>query len=138
MIVLDTNVISEPLKPAPDRRVLQWLDTQAVETLYLSAISYAELLVGIEMLPAGRRKNALAGSVAALLDRVFGDRILAFDRVAASEYAVIYARTRKSGPISISDAQIAAIASAHGFAVATRDIRPFRAAGLSVINPWTV
>lgn len=138
MIVLDTNVISEPLKPSPDPRVVQWLDTQAVETLYLTAISYSELLVGIEMLPAGRRKNTLAGSVAALLDRIFGERILAFDRLAASKYAAIYARTRKSGPIPISDAQIAAIASAHGFSVATRDVRPFRAAGLSVINPWAV
>ena len=136
MIVLDTNVISEPLKPAPDPRVLEWLDTQVVETLYLTAISYSELLVGIEMLPAGKRKKALAGSVAALLERVFGERILPFDRLAAGRYAVIYARTRKSGPISIPDAQIASIASVHGFSVATRDVRPFRAAGLSVIDPW--
>ena len=95
MIVLDTNVISEPLRPEPERRVLQWLDDQAAETLYITAISYAELLVGIEMLPAGKRKDGLAKSLAALLERIFGSRILPFDRAAAGEYASIYAHTKK-------------------------------------------
>jgi toxin FitB len=136
MIVLDTNVISEPLKPEPERKVLQWLDNQVAETLFITAVSYAELLVGIEMLPAGKRKDGLAKSLAALLERIFGSRILPFDRAAAGEYACIYAHTKKSGPISMADAQIAAIAAAQGFSVATRDVSPFRAAGLAVINPW--
>jgi hypothetical protein len=136
VIVLDTNVISEPLKLEPERNVLQWLDDQAAETLYITAVSYAELLVGVEMLPAGKRKDGLAKSLAALLERLFGSRILPFDRAAAGEYASIYAHTKKSRPISMADAQIAAIAAAQGFSVATRDVDPFRAAGLAVINPW--
>jgi predicted nucleic acid-binding protein len=136
MIVLDTNVVSEALKPAPEPKVLGWLDNQLAETLYITAISYAELMVGIEMLPDGKRKGGLAASTAALLERLFSSRILSFDRAAAGQYALIYARTKKTGPISISDAQIAAIAAVQGFSVATRDVDPFRAAGLAVINPW--
>ena len=136
MIVLDTNVVSEPLRPVPDAKVLEWLDRQVAETLYITAISYAELLVGIEMLPDGKRKGGLGSAAAALLERLFGSRILPFDRTSAGEYARIYSRTKRTGPISISDAQIAAIAAVQGFSVATRDVGPFRAAGLAVINPW--
>ncbi len=136
MIVLDTNVISEPLKPRPNSSVIDWLDQQAVETLYITAVSFAELLVGIEMLPSGKRKTGLAASLEALLERLFGPRILPFDRAAATQYAQIFSRTRKSATISIADAQIAAIAALHGFSVATRDVDPFRAAGVAVINPW--
>src|SRR5437868_6536418 len=120
MIVLDTNVISEPLKPEPSTKVLEWLDNQAAETLYVTAVSYAELLVGAEMLPAGKRKDGLAGSLATLLERLFGSRILPFDRSAATEYAHIYSRTKQTGPIAMANAQIAAIAAAQGFSVASR------------------
>jgi len=136
MIVLDTNVVSETQKPKPNARVMAWLDDQVAETLYITAISYSEILVGIEMLAEGKRKRGLSAGMAEVLEHSFASRILAFDRNAAVEYARIYARTRKSGTLSMADAQIAAIAAAHGFAVGTRDVDPFRAAGVKVINPW--
>ena len=138
MILLDTNVVSEPLRQHPERRVLEWLDAQAIESLYLSAISLSELLLGIESLPAGRRRDALAKAVEELILRLFDDRILSFDIAAAEAYAKVVARARAHGhPISVSDGQIAAIAVARSLAVASRDERPFRAAGVTVINPWT-
>lgn len=136
MIVLDTNVVSEPLKPAPDANVLRWLDQQSVETLYITAISVAELLVGVEMLPDGKRKIILAEAMSGALERLFGPRILPFDRSAAVEYARIYSRSKRTCPISRSDAQIAAIAAVQGYSVATRDTGPFRAAEVAVIDPW--
>ena len=137
MIVLDTNVISEPAKAQADPAVQAWLDRQAAETLYLTATSLSELLLGIEILPAGARKRRLATAMVRLLNDHFGDRILAFDREAAAAYAVLVRKARVNGfAISVPDAQIAAIAAVHGFAVASRDIAPFLAAGVPVINPW--
>lgn len=136
MIVLDTNVVSETQKPKPNLKVLGWMDDQLAETLYLTSVSYAEILVGIEMLPDGKRKRGLGTATADVLERLFGSRILPFDHEAAVEYARIYTRTRKSGTLSMADCQIAAIAAVRGFVVATRDVDPFRAAGLQVINPW--
>lgn len=138
MIVLDTNVVSETQKPKPNPKVLAWLDDQLAETLYITSISYAEILVGIEMLPDGKRKRGLGTAMAEVLEQLFGSRVLPFHREAAVEYARIYTRTKKSGTLSMADAQIAAIAVAHGFTVATRDVDPFHAAGLKVINPWEV
>lgn len=138
MILLDTNVVSEPLRPAGDAAVLAWLDAQAVETLYLSAISLAELRFGIAVLPAGRRKEALHTSLEQRVVPLFGDRILPFDAAASEAYAALRASARTAGKaIGTVDGFIAAIAAARGFAVATRDRGPFEAAGLSVINPWT-
>ena len=137
MILLDTCVVSEPLKPRPESKVLNWLDDQAAESLYLSTISLAELLAGVAALPAGRRRSALSGELSRVLDRLFADRILAFDRAAAVQFPDVVASARKRGfTISFADAQIAAIAAAHGFSIATRDTGPFLATGIPIIDPW--
>ncbi len=137
MIVLDTNVISEPMKAEGSPVVGAWLDRQAAETLYLTATSLAELMVGVEILPAGKRKRRLAAALAELLTTLFGPRILPFDREAAMVYASVVGRARTAGyTISVADGQIAAIAAARGFTVATRDIVAFTAAGVPVIDPW--
>ncbi len=136
MIVLDTNVISEAMKPEPHPGVLTWLNEQAIETLYLSSVTLAELLFGIAALPIGRRKNILAKTLDGLLD-LFGNRILPFDVNAARHYADLAVTARSAGQgFPTPDGYIAAIATAHGFIVATRDIAPFHAVGLKVINPW--
>lgn len=136
MIVLDTNVVSEAMKPGPHPVVQAWLDEQAAETLYLSSVTLAELLFGIRTLPSGRRKDALAQTLDGLLE-LFRDRLLAFDTDAARHYAELAAAARATGKgLSTPDGYIAAIAAARGFSVATRDVAPFRAAGVKVINPW--
>lgn len=138
MILLDTNVISEPLKAAGDMNVLAWVDAQIIETLYLSSISLAELRLGIAVLPEGKRRDTLASSLEQRVLPLFAGRILAFDAPAAQAYATLRARARFAGQaIAPADGYIAAIAATHGFAVATRDTSPFDAAGLVVINPWT-
>lgn len=136
MILLDTNVVSEAMRAQPNPAVQAWLDEQAAETLYLSSVTLAELLFGIAALPSGRRKDALIQTLDGLL-ALFSDRVLAFDTEAARQYAglAITARTAGKG-FPTPDGYIAAIASARGFAVATRDVAPFHAAGLKVINPW--
>ena len=137
MIVLDTNVISEPMRPHGSPAVRTWLDRQVAETLYLTATSLAELLVGIEILPRGKRKEGLATALAELVGTLFGSRILPFDQQAAAAYALVVGRARAAGTIiSVADGQIAAIAAVHGYSIATRDAAPFRAAGLLVIDPW--
>ncbi len=137
MILLDTNVVTEPLKPSGDPAVLAWIDAQAIETLYLSAISLAELRFGIAALPDGKRKEALRRSLDERVVPVFGDRILPFSVAAADADATLRARARAAGKaIGTVDGYIAAIAAAHGLAVATRDTSPFAAAGLAVVNPW--
>jgi predicted nucleic acid-binding protein len=137
LILLDTVVVSEPLRLAGDPRVTAWLDAQPAETLYLSATSLSELLLGIEMMPAGQRRETLSAALRALLEKLFGGRLLVFDAAAANAYAILVGRARAAGrAISVPDGQIAATASVHGFAVATRDIGPFEAAGVAVINPW--
>lgn len=137
MIVLDTNVISEPLKPAADPVVLAWLDLQDVQTLYLTTISLAELRHGIAVLPGGRRRSRLAAELEERVVPLFNGRILGFDIAAASAYAEIRVRTRKAGKtLGAADSYIAATVAAHGFAIATRDTAPFEAAGIAVIDPW--
>jgi predicted nucleic acid-binding protein len=137
MIILDTNVVSEPMRPMGNPAVTAWLDRQVAETLYLTAISLSESLVGIRILPDGKRKDGLEARLKLLLEQLLGPRILGFDRLAAEAYADIFSKARANGQaLSVADAQIAAIASVHGFAVATRDAGPFEAAGVSVINPW--
>jgi predicted nucleic acid-binding protein len=137
VIVIDTNVVSEPLRRAPDSAVVAWLDRQVAETLFLTTTSLSELLVGIETLPEGRRRHGLATDLAGLLNRLFGDRILPFDAACAPIYAAAFVRARGAGrPIAMADGQIAAIAIRHGFTVATRDEAPFLAAGATLVNPW--
>lgn len=136
MILLDTNVISEAMRPAPHPGVIRWLDEQPAHTLYLSSVALAELLFGIAALPAGKRKNAL-GEALNGLTRMFDGRILPLDVPAARCYAELASRARSAGQmLPRADGYIAAIAAAHGFAVATRDVGPYLAAGLQVINPW--
>ena len=137
MIVLDTNVVSEPLKPRPDPKVLAWLDRQPEGSLFLATTSLAELLLGVELLPAGRRKKGLARMLTGAIADLFESRILSFDERAARNYAHIVAEARTAGKaVSVFDAQIAAIAAAHAFAVATRDAAAFETAGVPVVNPW--
>ncbi len=137
MILLDTTVVSETMRPTPDPTVVAWLDAQVAETLFLSTVSLAELLLGVALLPDGRRKAALRNVLAGQVTMLFGPRILAFDHAAAECFAATTSRARVIGSaISFADGQIAAIARAHGLAIATRDVAPFQATGLSVINPW--
>ncbi|MDE2515638.1 MAG: type II toxin-antitoxin system VapC family toxin [Rhodospirillales bacterium] len=136
MILLDTNVISEMMKPEPAPAVRTWLDAQMAETLYLSSVTVAELMFGIGALPKGRRKDALGAILDGLLG-MFEGRILPFDTNAARHYAALAVQARAAGRgFPTPDGYIAAIAAAHGFAVASRDTGPFMAAGLSVIDPW--
>jgi predicted nucleic acid-binding protein len=137
MIVLDTNVVSEPLKLLPEPRVEIWLDTQTAQTLFFTSVSLAELLIGIELLPDGKRKQGLQAKLDYITGRLFDQRILSFDTRAATIMSEINRHATRIGHnVTFADAQIAAIAVAHGFAVATRDIKPFRAMGVTVINPW--
>jgi toxin FitB len=137
VIVLDTNVISEPVTPLPNALVVAWLDRQPKETLYLCAPVLMEVLLGVTLLPDGRRKRGMAAAMQTLFANYFADRFLAFERQAAVNYASLASRASARGySISVGDCQIAAIAAVHGFAVATRDTAPFLAAGASVINPW--
>jgi toxin FitB len=136
MILLDTNVLSEPLRSKPLPKVVDWLDRQAAETLHLSTISYAELRFGVMRMPEGKRKKDLAARVEQAL-HLFKDRTMAFDVGAAEHLAQILSRTEKIGrKTPAPDAYIAAIAMAHGFAVATRNVDHFQDTGVSVINPW--
>lgn len=138
MIILDTNVVSEPLKSCSDPKVINWLDLQALETLFLTATSLSELLIGVEQLPDGRRKSALYADLVRLIDELFGPRILPFNREAAIIFASLQGRARRAGhTVSVADGQIAAIAESHGFIVATRDTAPFLRMGTRVIDPWT-
>lgn len=137
MIILDTNVVSEPLKPAPDAAVLAWLDAQACATLYLTSITLAELLAGVAALPAGRRRNKLARALGDEVLPLFEGRVLAFDARAAHAFAQMHAGARAAGnPISFADGAIAAIAAAQGFALATRNGNDFKGTGVDLIDPW--
>jgi toxin FitB len=137
MILVDTNVISEPLRPAPESRVIEWIDAQTLETLYLSAITVAELRFGVASLPAGKRRDGLHDSLETRVLPLFAGRVLAFDLVASQHYAELMAKARAAGlAISRADGYIAATAAANGMMVATRDAAPFNAAGVPVTNPW--
>ncbi|MEN8143115.1 MAG: type II toxin-antitoxin system VapC family toxin [Thermodesulfobacteriota bacterium] len=135
--MLDTNVISELMKSRPEAAVISWVDSQTPSILYISAIARAEIELGIALLAAGRRKKDLAAS-ADLLFSEFSGRCLAFDSAAAPEYAGIVSQRNKMGrPISVEDAQIAAIARANSMRLATRNIVDFEfIQRLEIINPW--
>ncbi|AIA30790.1 type II toxin-antitoxin system VapC family toxin [Leptospirillum ferriphilum] len=136
MIVLDTNVVSEAMKPEPQASVQAWLDRQTSETLYLSSVTIAELLFCIRSLPAGRRRKILDATLDGLL-ALFGERVLPFDTDAARHFAELAVTARSAGKgFPTPDGYIAAIAASRGFIVATRDVSSFQAAGLKVINPW--
>jgi hypothetical protein len=137
MILLDTNVVSEPLRHAPEARVVDWIDAQLLETLYLSAITVAELRAGVALLPSGKRRTGLHESLEKRVLPLFTGRVLPFDLACTQAYAELMAKALTAGlAIAAADGYIAAIAAANGFAVATRDTNPFEAAGATVINPW--
>lgn len=137
MILLDTNVVSEPLRRQPEARVVEWIDAQPLETLYLSAITVAELRAGVALLPSGRRRAGLHENLEERVLPLFAGRVMPFDLLCTQAYAALMAKTRSKGlAIAAADGYIAAIALANGFAVATRDTGPFEAAGARVIDPW--
>ncbi|MDD2408009.1 MAG: type II toxin-antitoxin system VapC family toxin [Tepidiphilus sp.] len=137
MILLDTNVVSEPLRPEPNVRVIDWLDAQPLETLYLSAMTVAELRAGVALMPAGQRRDKLNDCLEKSVLPPFAGRVLAFDLACTNSYAYVLATARRSGSgIRTADGLIAAVAVANGLIVATRNTSPFEAAGLIVINPW--
>ncbi len=137
MIVLDTNVISEAMRSAPEAAVVSWLDSQPLETLYLSAITVAELRFGVASLPAGKRSDTLRDRLEEQVIPLFAGRVLSFDLPASQAYGELMAKARKSGrAISTADGCIAAIAAANKMMIASRDTQPFEAGGVAVINPW--
>jgi toxin FitB len=137
MILLDTNVVSEAMKPEPAPAVRSWLDEQTAETLFLSSVTIAELMFGIGSLPKGKRKDRLTAALDGVLE-LFAGRILPFDTGAARRYADLAVQARAAGKgFPTPDGYIAAIAAAHDFAVVSRDASAFAAAGLTVIDPWT-
>ncbi|MGH3560923.1 MAG: type II toxin-antitoxin system VapC family toxin [Mycobacterium sp.] len=137
MILVDTNVISEPLRKAPTAQVITWINAQPLETLYLSTVTVAELRFGVAALPAGRRRNRLAEGLETRVLPLFAGRVLAFDLPASQAYADLMARARAGGiAIGVADGYIAATAAANRMAIATRDITAFEAVGIPVVNPW--
>lgn len=137
MIVLDTNVVSEPLRPEPDPRVVAWLDAQHVETLYLTAVTLAELRYGVAALPAGRRRDALGTQLESTTLPLFAGRILPLDDAASAAYALVQSEARAAvRPLGAMDGLIAAICRASGHTLATRNVADFAGAGISLINPW--
>lgn len=136
MILLDTNLVSEAMKPEPDSAVCRWLDEQAVETLYLSSVTIAELMFGIGALPDGKRKDKLADALDGVME-LFADRVLPFDIDAARHHANLAVKARAAGRgFPTPDGYIAAIAASRGFVVAARDTSAYDAAGMDVIDPW--
>lgn len=136
MIILDTNVISEAMKPEPNSSVRAWLNNQVAETLYLSSVTIAELLFGIGALPAGKRKHNLTQAFDGLME-LFKDRVLPFDIDAARHYANLAVAARLGGKgFPTPDGYIAAIAASRGFIVASRDVAAYEAAKIAVLNPW--
>jgi toxin FitB len=137
MIVLDTNVVSETIKPNPSQKVLTWFRSEPTTALFITAITEAELLYGIELLSRGRRRDQLEALVLPVVNEDFVGRILPFDSAAAREWPGIVARRRSLGkPISEPDARIAAIARSRDAMLATRNVRDFEDCGLPLIDPW--
>jgi predicted nucleic acid-binding protein len=139
VIVLDTNVISELMRPQPDTKVLAWVSAQRRSLIYTTHINQAEILYGIMVLPEGRRRAALLAAAETMFAEDFEGRILPFGAVAAARYAeIVVGRRRAGNPIEGFDALIAATALAAGASVATRDAAGFSGCGLALIDPWTV
>ena len=137
MIVLDTKVVSELMRRAPAAPVVRWIDGRATGSLYTTAITHAEILHGIQLLPRGKRRDAIAAAASQMFEEDFAGRVLPFASDAASAYAEIAAaRRRKGRPISAFDAQIAAITRAAGADLATRNVDDFEGCGIDVIDPW--
>lgn len=139
MIVLNTNVLSEVMRPAPDHRVMSWLSQQSTASLFISAVTQAEILYGLALLPEGQRRERLLAVAREMFAEEFAGRVLPFDREAAVAYAEIASARRRGGnPISQFDAQIAASAVSRGARLATRNERDFVGCGVEVLNPWSL
>ena len=137
MIVLDTNVLSELTRPTPEPKVLSWLEMQAEDVLFTTAITRGEMLYGACILPAGRRREQLLDAVQAIFSRDRAVRVLPYDEAAADAHSEIAAQRRLLGrPISQSDAMIAGIVHAHGATLATRNIRDFEGCAIALVDPW--
>jgi len=139
MILIDTNVVSEAMKPAPEPRVIAWLDSLPASDVWISAVTVAEIQLGLALLPNGKRRRLLAEMAEQMFLEDFSGRCLPFDFEAAKDYALIVAeRNRPGSPVSVEDAQIAAIARTGGLTLATRNIKDFAGIqGLETVNPWT-
>ena len=137
MILLDTNVVSELMRSAPEPSVEAWVRNQPSKSLYFSSVSEAELRYGAAILPAGRRREALFANIEGMLRRAFGDRVLPFDREAARVYGDIASMRRSAGrPPDPVDCLIAAIARSRGLAVATRNVPDFEGMEVELFDPW--
>jgi len=137
MIILDTNVISELMRPAPEARVLRWFGGQAAEDLHVTAVTMAEILYGIELVSTSRRRDVLRAGAEKMFEIVFADHILTFEDRAARVFSQIASARRRQGkPISESDAQVAAITRVHGATLATRNPYVFEGCGVRLVNPW--
>jgi predicted nucleic acid-binding protein len=137
MILVDTNIISEMMKPSPSASVMAWLDQQEVTQLFITTITIAEIFYGLNILPEGNRRTLLEDAFNKAIIAAFKHRVLSFDEPAAHLYGKIMGKRKELGqPLSVSDGQISAIARAHGSAIATRNIRDFADCGVNLINPF--
>ena len=138
MIVLDTNALSEAMKSSPSEKVLRWLAREEPSSVFVTTIAQAEILAGIEVLPAGKRRQGLSEAARKMFDEYFDRRILAFDREAARHFATISAVRKAAGrPIRQFDAMSAAIVRVHRATLATRNLKDFDGCGIRLVNPWT-
>ena len=137
MIVVDTNVLSEFMRPIPDEHVLSWMDATRSSDLWTTSVVIAELASGVATLPRGRRRSLLGDALDVMLER-FEGRVLPFGLKSAFEYGRIVAlRTQLGRPIAIADAQIAAVVISAGATLATRNIADFHGLGMEIVNPWS-
>jgi toxin FitB len=139
MIVLDTNVLSEALRPVPEPSVLDWLSNQPRASIFITTVTRGEILYGIRILADGKRRRGLWDAAVKIFDTDFADQVLSFDSEAADMYADITASRRAAGkPITQFDAMIVAMARSRGASLATRNAKDFEDCGVDVINPWKV
>ena len=137
MIVIDTMILSELARPSPDPQILEWLNSRIMDTLFITAVTIAEIRFGIANWPEGKRRDALEASLSSIIT-LFGDRILDFDRRAAEPYAALALAAKRAGrELKLADAFIAATAAAHGYTLATQDKQIRAALPLTTVNPWT-
>ena len=137
MIILDTNVLSTLMRTAPEARVVAWLDRQPAESVWITSITLFEARLGLALLPAGRRRQALEAAFGKLLKEDLENRVLDFDSAAAAEAASLAASRQKAGrPIDMRDTQIAGIALARHATLATRNVRHFADLKIPVVDPW--
>lgn len=135
--MLDTNVVSEPLKPKPDANMMRWLAVQTPETLFITSVTIAELLTGVEKMPAGRRRDALRTALDGQVFPLFAGRVLNFDAKCATAFSKVIVEANAAGnDIAFPDAAIAAMSLASGFQLATRNVRDFRGTQVAILNPW--